>query len=139
MHYINKVKLALVLALLPSVSYAAEITDLKSLIAYIKELVNSIIPIIFGLALIGFIWGVTKYIYASSPAKLSEARSYMVFGIIAMTVMISIWGIAYMLKNTFFQSANTPYTPPASTQDTINGLGTDEESESLWGDLKDGN
>jgi hypothetical protein len=97
---------------LPLVARAENITDLKSLIAYVRATLNSLVPLLFAIAVIGFIWGVIKYIYAGGPQKLSEARNHIIYSVIAIAVMLSIWGLAEMLKNTFFESSRTPYRPP---------------------------
>jgi hypothetical protein len=97
-----------VLALTPAPALAANITDLKSLIAYVMDILNSLIPLFFAIAFLAFIWGIIRYLYAGGPKQLGEARNYIIFGIIAMTVMMSVWAIAMVIKNSFFQS--TPNT-----------------------------
>lgn len=105
----------LAVAFMPLVTYADNIKDLKGLITYVVGILNSIVPLLFALALVGFIWGIVKYIYAASPQALGEARNYIIFSIIAIAVMLSVWGLALMLKNTFFDKAVQPYTPAGDT------------------------
>ena len=52
---------------------------------------------------------------ADGPQKLGEARNYIIFSLIAITIMLSVWGIATMLKNTFFEGSATPPGSPGST------------------------
>jgi hypothetical protein len=98
----------IVFAFSPAFALAADITDLKSLITYAIQIMNALIPLFFAMAFLGFIWGVIKYLYAAGPQKLSEARNYIIFGILAMAVMLSVWGLALLVKNSFFESAQTP-------------------------------
>ncbi len=64
------------------------------------------------LALIYFIYGVAKYIMnAGDPEAQKEARSVMIWGIVALFVIVSVWGLITVLQNTFVGGA------PAQTPD----------------------
>lgn len=74
------------------------------------ELIDKIVftvidPLLFlvsALALLYFILGVTKYIYHSGDAeKRSEGYQMMIYGIIALFVMVSVWALVGVLSNTF--------------------------------------
>ncbi len=93
---------------LPFTTYAANVTDIEGLIAYAIKILNLLVPFIVGLAVIGFLWGVMKYIFAADTKSISEARNYMIFGIIGIAVMLSVWGLAFFVKNSFFTGAATP-------------------------------
>ena len=55
-----------------------------------------------GIALVGFLWGVAKFILAAEDtSKREEGRNLMLYGIIALFVMISIWGLVTILAGTF--------------------------------------
>ncbi len=112
------------LVLMPSMAYAKDITDLKGLIAYIMEILNSLVPLFFAMAFLAFIWGIIKYLYAGGPKELGEARNYIIFGIIAMTVMLSVLGIANLIKNSFFKSTPTPVEGLYTTTNTSGNLDT---------------
>ena|ERR1700733_6243855 len=90
------------------------VTDLCSLITFLISLINMIIPLLFGLALLAFIWGIIRYIFAAEPNKLNEARNYMVFGIIGMAVMLSVWSLAFLVKDSFFPNSPTFVTQSSS-------------------------
>ena len=64
---------------------------------------SSVIPFIFALAVVMFIWGVVKYfiINADEEKKRAEGKQFMVWGIIALAVMLSVWGLVGVLKTTF--------------------------------------
>ncbi len=113
----KKLFIIALLASLPLTSFAAEARDLKGLINNLIDIVNAIIPLIFGIAIICFFWGVIKYIWAADPSKIKDARNYMVFSVIGIAVMLSVWGLALFLKNSFFPRANTPFN---STSQNVN-------------------
>jgi uncharacterized membrane protein len=102
---------------LPVVTNAAGITDLKSLIATVVDVLNSLIPLLLALAICAFIWGVVKYLYSSDPQKLAEARSYIIYSIIAIAVMVSISGIIYLVKNSLFPDVPNSIIGTSSTGD----------------------
>ncbi len=63
---------------------------------------EAVIPLIFALALVMFIWGVVQFVLNSSEeAKKEQGRQFMLWGIIALTVMLCVWGIVNILANTF--------------------------------------
>lgn len=63
---------------------------------------QSIIPFIFALAVLIFIWGVVQYIAgAEEEAKRAKGRQFMIWGIIALAVMVSVWGLVKILGATF--------------------------------------
>ena len=66
------------------------------------NITSSIIPFIFGLAVLAFIYGVVQYIAgAQEQEKRDKGRTFMIWGIIALTVMVSVWGLVKIVGNTF--------------------------------------
>jgi hypothetical protein len=62
---------------------------------------NSIIPLLFMLALAVFIWGMVKFIAAGQSAEKEEGQQFMLWGIIALAVMFSVWGLVKIFQDTF--------------------------------------
>jgi len=55
------------------------------------------------LALLFFFWGVARFILnADNEEKRREGKSIMVWGIVALFVMLFVWQIVNILANTFF-------------------------------------
>ncbi len=71
-----------------------------------KSLLNNIIIFLFALAVVWFIWNVTKYSMSSEEDGKDKARTQMINGIIAIAVMVSIWGIVGLLRNAFGVDSN---------------------------------
>jgi hypothetical protein len=77
---------------------------IQDLLCYITGIINnSIIPLLFALALVMFVWGVIKFFIINSDeeAKRAEGKQFMIWGIIALAVMLSVWGLVGILKTTF--------------------------------------
>jgi hypothetical protein len=76
----------------------------QDLLCYITKIINdSIIPLIFALATVMFVWGVVNFfiINANEEAKRAQGKQFMIWGIVALAVMLSVWGLAQILGNTF--------------------------------------
>jgi hypothetical protein len=93
----------------PVVVFAAP-KDFPELIGLFISLINSAVSVVFALAVLGFFWGVSKFIFsAGDTSKIEEGRKIMMWGIIALFVMVSIWGILAILENTFLDAGPTDY------------------------------
>jgi len=76
----------------------------KGLVGYVTCIIGkSIIPLIFALAIAAFVWGVVNFfiIGADEEAKRSQGKQFMIWGIIALAVMLSVWGLVKILGDTF--------------------------------------
>jgi len=92
---------AIGLSLLPLVAVAQETID-TALQTISGILTDTIIPLLIVIATVIFLWGVVQYVTAGGDEeRLKNGRNLMIFGIIALAVMISVWGIAKLLVNTF--------------------------------------
>jgi cation transporter-like permease len=94
-------KLALTIGALafPLVSFA-QLGNVSSLVDSIGGIVNQIIPILFALALLGFFYGLVKYIFGKEENK-EQAKKTMIMGIVALFVMASVWGLVAYLQSAF--------------------------------------
>ncbi len=108
----KKIILGFVFAAAPLGVFAAD--DLQGLITLLIKLINSVIPLLFGFALLGFMWGVVRYIASANVEKIKEARKFIVFSVVAIAVMLSIWTLALFLKNSIFPGGAVPYNPNGS-------------------------
>lgn len=106
----NALRFALPYAIsaLPVLALAQNYNDLNSSFESIIDLINTIvIPLIIGVAGLYFMVGVIKYVTAGEKAESREgARNMMIWGIIALFVMISVWGLVNILVETFDLQTN---------------------------------
>jgi len=71
----------------------------------------SIVPVFFVLAVFLFLWGLAVFILnAGNEEKRSEGKKRMMWGIIAIFVIFSIWAIVKILQLTFFGTLDLPGT-----------------------------
>jgi uncharacterized membrane protein YidH (DUF202 family) len=63
---------------------------------------TSIIPLLLSLAVMLFVWGVVMYVInPSEEEKKKKGKSFMIWGIIALAVIVSVWGLVSILRTTF--------------------------------------
>ncbi|GEM_PF-474753 len=73
-------------------------TNFRELICFFVTYIARLFPLIGGLMLLVFIWGVAKYIYSAGNEKaLESGRLIMLWGIIGLFILLSVWGIANFL------------------------------------------
>lgn len=77
--------------LLPAIAFAATINTLLNALI---SVVQTIIPVIMGTAVLVFFWGIVKFINNAGDEKaVEEGKSIMLWGMVALFVMIALWGI----------------------------------------------
>ncbi|MDB5204596.1 MAG: hypothetical protein JWP09_624 [Candidatus Taylorbacteria bacterium] len=79
-------------------------TDIGSLFTYALCLLDSaVVPFLIGLGLILFLAGVIKFVSSGDNEEARQGgRNMMLFGIISLFVMVSIWGFVNILSKSFF-------------------------------------
>jgi prepilin signal peptidase PulO-like enzyme (type II secretory pathway) len=99
----------------PVVSFAL-LTGTVALLKSVKDIMNLIIPIMAGVAVVYFFYGMGQFILHSGDPKTHEAgRQQMIYGIIALFIIFSIMGIV-----NFIGSA-TGITPGGTGSPSGNG------------------
>jgi hypothetical protein len=59
-------------------------------------------PVVAALAVLYFFWGLAEYVLRSGDEKKKEeGRNIMIWGVVALFVMISVWGLIRVLQETF--------------------------------------
>lgn len=61
-----------------------------------------VVPVIFSLAFASFIWGIVNYffLHGAEEAKREEGRQFILWGIIGLVVLFSVWGFVNILLST---------------------------------------
>ncbi len=75
---------------------------------------NVLVPVLFAVAFIVFLYGIAKaYIFSSGDEEgVKQGHKLLMWGIIGFVIMISIWGIVNVVANTFgLAGAYAPPTP----------------------------
>ncbi|MDP2649000.1 MAG: hypothetical protein Q8P19_03845 [bacterium] len=92
---------------LPALASAA---TLLNTLALANTFLNALIGLFITLAIVVFFWGLIRYLVNAGEQK-SEGLQIMFYGVIAIFVMVSIWGIIRLLQSTFSVTSTTPVIP----------------------------
>jgi hypothetical protein len=101
---------ALSLALVATPALASAQSLLNTL-AFFNTLLNAAIGLLITLAIIAFFWGLIKYLFQGGGEDKSEGLKIMLYGVITIFVMVSIWGLVRLLQSTFQVTSTTPVIP----------------------------
>ena len=88
------------LALTPAFAFAQTLGNIETLVQSIGNLVGLALPIVVAIALLAFFWGLVKFIFAQGNEEAkADAKKIMLWGIIALFVMVSVWGLVLFIGN----------------------------------------
>lgn len=61
-----------------------------------------VVPVIFALAFAVFVWGIFKHFFVHGGEENSreEGRSFIMWGLLGMLVLFSVWGLVNILLTT---------------------------------------
>ncbi|NCS99191.1 hypothetical protein GW764_03325 [Candidatus Parcubacteria bacterium] len=106
---INKIKISSILLvtllLFPLVSSAqfgisiryGRPNDLNSILFLLINVLNAMIPILIGLAVLLFIWGLLRYYMSDNQNTKKEAVRIIGYGVVSIFVMVSLWGLVNLI------------------------------------------
>lgn len=92
-------------------------TTLCSIASTFIYLINSVlVPLLFAVAFIMFLYGVAKaYIFSGgNEESIKEGHKLILWGLIGFVVMISLWGLVNIIANTFGLGGQSAPRSPTS-------------------------
>lgn len=109
--------LALISALvcIPFLASAQSLNYFDELLQQADNIVRVIlIPLVIGLSVLLFIWGVIQYfIYgADDENSRTTGRAYMLYGLIGLTAIVAVWGFVNLLLTILGVSVTAAPTQP---------------------------
>lgn len=81
------------------VSAQVNTAGFEGLLYKIHKLISLTIPVLIALGVLGFMWGIVLYLFGKNK---DEGKTFMLWGIIALFVMTSVWGLVGILRGTLF-------------------------------------
>lgn len=80
-------------------SINGNLSGIENLVRAGIRILNLLVPAAFALAILFFFFGIAKYILAAGDPKAAEAgKSIMIYGVVAIAVMASVFGIVKWLQ-----------------------------------------
>lgn len=95
-----------VLSILTGVSFVsaqaaqANFTPIQRLIIGAQSIVSQTVPLLISLAVLSFFFGLVMFIWKGKEGgeSLAKSKQFMMYSLGAIFVMVSIWGIIYLLQ-----------------------------------------
>ncbi len=112
MKYVSVIAGLLVLPMVAS-AQSGGYQNLDAAVNSIGGLIMKLIPLVIGAAVLVFLFGILKFVLASDAEDRTAARNYMIFGVIALFVMVSVWGLVNFFRNTLGVNGSVNTPPPA--------------------------
>ncbi len=85
---------------LPVLAFAQDLNSLDTFLGNVASLVSRATPIVFALALLFFFWGLAKFILAAGNSDAqAEGKNIMIWGVVALFIMASVWGLVGFLQS----------------------------------------
>ena len=95
----------------PFLAFAAPPRDLSDLLEIFAKPILIVTPIVISASLLVFFWGMAKFIYSTgNKIDLELAKKLMIWGVVALFVMTSVWGIIKIFTDTLGDEG--PYSWP---------------------------
>src|SRR3989344_207097 len=92
---------------MPALASAA---TLLNTLALANTFLNALIGLFITLAIVVFFWGLIRYLVEAGEEK-AKGLQIMFYGVLAIFVMVSIWGIIRLLQSTFKVTSTDPVIP----------------------------
>lgn len=88
--------------------------DIGGLYTFIQGAMNAATVLIMGAAAVYFMWGVFQFMRAEGEEGRTEGRNKIIYGLIGIAIMASLWALVTFITNTAGGSTGgTPIAPPA--------------------------
>ena len=120
--------IALIAIIAPATAFAQSgalttITNVNDLSSRILGIGNTVTYILVAAAVIFIVWNIVRYLIGGSdPAAKSAAGYNILWGIVGLFVIVSIWGLVNILTNTFKTTPTTQPIPNFSNNTNGGGL-----------------
>jgi hypothetical protein len=96
----NTVALATLALAVPATAFGGASFDPSWVIAFLQEthrIAGRAIPLLIGVALLVFVWGVVMFMVSNDDRARGEGKRRMVWGVIGLFVIVSVWGLVALL------------------------------------------
>jgi succinate dehydrogenase/fumarate reductase cytochrome b subunit len=122
---------------LPVFVFAADVDPgyLKSFFTAATNLFQNVVLFLISLAVAWFIWNVIRYVMSEGDEGKENAKKQMVWGIIAITVIMSVWGLVAILQK-IFGVDGINRVPTGSELNFIPGVNSNQSAPSTPSDAE---
>jgi hypothetical protein len=116
--------LTLLASFAPALALAADSTaapiarTVDGALDWVIYIAGRALPLLILAALVLFLFGIVKrFFWSKDAADKGEAGKYILWGIVALFVMVSVWGLVNVLRSSFnLDNTNIPIAPAIPVQ-----------------------
>jgi len=101
--------IALVLSFIPSLAFAqSPITNVDGVVTTATKIGTLVVSLAISFAVIWIIVSVVRYFIAGGEEDKQKGKDAIIYGVIGLFLILSIWGLVYILTNTFKTNNQVP-------------------------------
>ncbi len=109
----NLKKVAVIaLAFTPAIAFAQNATQLFALLTIVQKVLNYLMPIMIILGVLYVGWGIISFVIKTNEEERAAAKNAILYGVIGLFAIVSIWGLVKFLQQTLGVDANATTNLP---------------------------
>lgn len=74
----------------------------------VDYIIDPIILVVFAAGFFMFVWGIVQFIWKLDEGAQSSGKQHMLWGILGMLIMVSVYGIIALIDDTFDLDISNP-------------------------------
>lgn len=83
-------------------NFVLSTSNIGEILTYLSCLLSKIMPILVTVAALAFVWGIINlYLNPNNEEKKKQGKGFMVWGLVALFVIVCVWGLVGVIANTF--------------------------------------
>lgn len=94
--------LSLLVLAMPAAASAAGYSTFADLASGLVNILNAGTAVLVVAGLVVYFWGISTNMFKLQKGDTTALRSHLLWGVVILFVMVSIWGIVRMLQETIF-------------------------------------
>lgn len=75
---------------------------------FVDYIINPAILVVFSAGFFLFVWGLVQFLWSLEGGEIDNGKRHMLWGIVGMLVMVSVYGIIAIIDNTFQLQLSNP-------------------------------
>lgn len=83
-------------------------SGVRGFLGTIQGLLNAVVPILISLGIVYLVWGIVQYMIGDSEEAKTKGKERVIFGIIGLAIIISVWGLVSIVTKTFNLEGSAP-------------------------------
>jgi uncharacterized membrane protein YidH (DUF202 family) len=105
---------------LPLFAHAVGMNGLDSVFDYFIDIFTTLVPLIMGIAVLVFLWGLVKFIARADDERERESgKQLIIWGMIALFVMVSLWSIVGFVQESLLPGSGASLGDLPIQPDTV--------------------